>query len=146
MVQSIAETCASGNQSRPDRQRERRLFLYHGFESYCCRGDKRFRRQMEHRGYFQKYQAVYRRPGTSDLETQRPRASGRVESVALFCNLAVVSSAKIEAEILFCSAVVSGQVCSELCRCVERIKCMFGKKFVHNKNFEFLIEALAAAA
>jgi len=28
----------------------------------------------------------------------------------------------------------------------DRIKCMFGKKFVHNKNFEFLIEALAAAA
>ena len=28
----------------------------------------------------------------------------------------------------------------------DRIKCMFGKRFVHNKNFEFLIEALAAAA
>jgi len=28
----------------------------------------------------------------------------------------------------------------------DRIKLMFGKKFVHNKNFEFLIEALAAAA
>ncbi len=28
----------------------------------------------------------------------------------------------------------------------DRIKFMFGKKFVHNKNFEFLIEALAAAA
>ena len=28
----------------------------------------------------------------------------------------------------------------------DRIKCMFGNKFVHNKNFEFLIEALAAAA
>jgi len=28
----------------------------------------------------------------------------------------------------------------------DRIKYMFGKKFVHNKNFEFLIEALAAAA
>ncbi len=28
----------------------------------------------------------------------------------------------------------------------DRIKFMFGKKFVHNKKFEFLIEALAAAA
>lgn len=28
----------------------------------------------------------------------------------------------------------------------DRIKIMFGKRFVHNKNFEFLIEALAAAA
>ena len=28
----------------------------------------------------------------------------------------------------------------------DRIKCMFGKRLVHNKNFEFLIEALAAAA
>jgi len=28
----------------------------------------------------------------------------------------------------------------------DRIKFMFGKRFVHNKNFEFLIEALAAAA
>jgi hypothetical protein len=28
----------------------------------------------------------------------------------------------------------------------DRIKFMFGKKFVHNKNFEFIIEALAAAA
>jgi len=28
----------------------------------------------------------------------------------------------------------------------DRIKSMFGKRFVHNKNFEFLIEALAAAA
>jgi len=28
----------------------------------------------------------------------------------------------------------------------DRIKFMFGKRFVHNKNFEFLIEALASAA
>jgi len=28
----------------------------------------------------------------------------------------------------------------------DRIKFMFGKRFVHNKNFEFLIQALAAAA
>jgi hypothetical protein len=28
----------------------------------------------------------------------------------------------------------------------DRIKSMFGKRFVHNKNFEFLIESLAAAA
>jgi len=28
----------------------------------------------------------------------------------------------------------------------DRIKSMFGKSFVHNKNFEFLIEALASAA
>jgi len=28
----------------------------------------------------------------------------------------------------------------------ERIKVMFGKRFVHDKNFEFLIEALAAVA
>jgi hypothetical protein len=28
----------------------------------------------------------------------------------------------------------------------DRIKCMFGKSIVHDKNFEFLIEALASAA
>ena len=28
----------------------------------------------------------------------------------------------------------------------DRIKCMFGKRLVHDKNFEFLIEALASAA
>jgi len=32
---------------------------------------------------------------------------------------AVVSWPKIEAEIFFCSAVVSGQACSELCGCIE---------------------------
>jgi len=37
-------------------------------------------------------------------------------------------------------------VCLRLELWQDRIKCMFGKRFVHNKNFEFLIEALAAAA
>ena len=119
MVQGLAEAGASGNQSRPCRQRKRRLFLHHGLEFGSCRSDKWFCGPMEYRGYLQKHQTVYRWPGTSDLETQRPRASGSFESVDLFCHLAVVSSAKIEAEIFFCSAVVSGQVCSELCRCVE---------------------------
>ena len=57
MVQGVGETGASGNQSRPARQRKGRLFLYHGFDCHCCRGHWWFCRQMEHQGYFQKYQA-----------------------------------------------------------------------------------------
>jgi len=54
----------------------------------------------------------------TDLDDTLFHRSG-IEFVALLCGLAVVSSAKIEAEILFCSALVSGQVYSELRRCLE---------------------------
>jgi len=119
LVQSLAKAGAFGYKSRPDRQREGRFFLYHRHNSHRSRSHWRFCGTMEHRGYFQKHQAAYRWSATSNLETQRPRTSGSFEPVALFCDLAVVSSAKIEAETLFCSALVSGQVCSELCGCVE---------------------------
>ncbi len=119
LVQGIATAGAFGYKSRSERQREGRFFLYHRHNSHRSRSHWRFCGTMEHRGYFQKHQATYRWSATSDLETQRPRTSGSFELVALLRGLAVVSSSKNKTEILLCAAVVSGQVCSELCGCVE---------------------------
>jgi len=119
LVQGIAATRAAGYQSRSDGQREGRLSLHHGFEPCRSRSNWRFCGSMEYRGYFQEHQTAYRRPGASDVEGPRSRTRCGDKFLVVFGHLALVSSKKNKAQILHYPSVVSGQACSELCRCFE---------------------------
>jgi len=134
----------AGDQSRPKGQRERRFLFHDRCHDGPGRGAGMLRRPLGNRRHIQKHQAIPRRPAAPNVETPRSRASSRIGLVAVFDGVAVVSQAKAEAKIFPRSAVVPSEDGSELCR--DRINSMFGKSAVHDKKFEFLLEALAPAA
>ena len=69
------------------------------------------------RRYVQKHQAISRRSGAANIQGQRPRTGGRFESVAVFDGLAVVSEAKEQPTVFYCSSVEPAEVHAQLRRC-----------------------------
>lgn len=108
---------AVGYQSSSERQRERRFFLHHRFESQSFRSHWWFCRPLEYRGYIQEHKAVSRWPAAPDLEAQRSRTSCCCELLALFGGVALVSPAEESPQNFSCSSLVSWQNLPELSGC-----------------------------
>lgn len=117
LVQGIREAGIVGYQSSSERQRERRFFLHHRFESQSFRSHWWFCRPLEYRGYIQEHKAVSRWPAAPDLEAQRSRTSCCCELLALFGGVALVSPAEESPQNFSCSSLVSWQNLPELSGC-----------------------------
>lgn len=152
LVRRLAYAGPAGHQPRPQRQRERRLPFYDGCEHDGCRSPRMFQRLLANRGYIQKYQTIPGWSGTAGLQRAGIRTGSRLESVAVFDHMAVVSSPKTIAAMCPWYTHKTAPSFADVLRCLrcqlwmDRFKLMFDQFAVHDKKFEFLVEALASAA
>src|SRR4030043_685284 len=121
MVQGFSCSGIAGNKPRPRGQGKRRLFLYNRSATGSRRGHRRFCGSLEHRGYFQEYQAVPGKRATTDVERPGAGACGSAQSVAVFGGLGVVYPVWLRENQPVHHAVVFLQNLSELPGCVGRV-------------------------